>query len=355
MAKVALNDTTLRALEPPRKGQRSVWDSRLPTFGIRISQGGSKTFVVNRHNSLITIGRYPIISLSDARVEAKRLLYEFTLGRSRPQSVTFQQAIELFLADKAQAKRPSTVYSYKLKLERLKIRGMLADFSHAEAAHKLNRITAPSEKSHVLVAGKVFFNWCIKRRYLTENPLAGITKPAAERRTRVLSDAELKSIWNACPELGTFGKIVRLCILTGQRRGELAALRAEFFDGNICNLPGTLTKNHRIHPFPVGDLCREHLPNLPPSGPLFKFNNWGQAKAQLDKLSGVTGWTLHDLRRTFRTNLGRLGVAPHVAERLVNHVSAQSEMELTYNPYAYMPEMRDAIDRWETILAKVIA
>jgi hypothetical protein len=69
----------------------------------------------------------------------------------------------------------------------------------------------------------------------------------------------------------------------------------------------------------------------------------------------VTGWTLHDLRRTFRTNLGKLGVAPHIAERLVNHISARTDMERTYDIYAYLPEMRAAIEKWESHLTALLA
>jgi integrase len=269
----------------------------------------------------------------------------------RPQSITYSQAVEVFLKDKEQARRASTVYGYGRLLARLNFKGPVSEITHADVARKLDRITRPSAKSHVIVAGNVFFNWCIKRRYLTENPLTGITKPKTLRRNRVLSDAELRSIWHACAELGTFGTIVRLFILCGQRSREVAVLRGEFFTDDICTLPHTLTKNHRTHPFPVGELFRQHLPPLPKEGLLFRFNNWGKEKAELDTLSGVIGWTLHDIRRTFRTNLGKLGVAPHIAERLVNHVSAQSEMEQVYDVWTYMPEMRDAIARWEKHLA----
>jgi len=77
---------------------------------------------------------------------------------------------------------------------------------------------------------------------------------------------------------------------------------------------------------------------------------WGKTKATLDELCGVTAWTLHDIRRIFRTNLGRLGVVPHIAERVVNHVSARSDMERTYDLHRYLPEMRDAIEKWEAHL-----
>ena len=81
MAKMTFSDVGLRSSTPPPKGQISYWDRQAPSFGFRVSQGGTKTFVLNRKNSLITIGRFPTISLSQARTEAKRLLAEFTLGK----------------------------------------------------------------------------------------------------------------------------------------------------------------------------------------------------------------------------------------------------------------------------------
>jgi integrase len=88
--------------------------------------------------------------------------------------------------------------------------------------------------------------------------------------------------------------------------------------------------------------------------PEIPFNGWSKSKALLDKLSGVTGWTLHDLRRTFRSNLGRLGVAPHIAERLVNHVSARTDMEQVYDRYKYLPEMKDAIERHDRFITSLL-
>jgi integrase len=69
----------------------------------------------------------------------------------------------------------------------------------------------------------------------------------------------------------------------------------------------------------------------------------------------IAPWTLHDLRRTFRTNLGRLKVRPGIAERLVNHISARTEMEETYDLYTYLPEMREAMERWEAFVQTTVS
>ena len=388
MPKIAISDFSLRSLKPPERGQLDYWDERFPSFGIRLSQGGSKTFILNIHNSRRSIGRYPLISLAQARTEARRLLAEKTLGKVRPQSITFPQAVELFLEEKAKARRPSTVADLKDRLFRhFPLKGQLSEVTHQEIVRRLSKIKTPREHNHALRVGKGFFTWAMHRRDITENPCTGISTRTVSSRARVLSDQELQSIWRACDQTGGvkdteaaepsgpprmpahFATIVKLLIVTGQRRGEIAALQPSYFSHNqqtIC-LPATLTKNGREHTFPVSATAIELLKTaasetssdtflFPARGKKSKpFNGWSKSKVALDKLSGATSWTLHDLRRTFRSNLGRLGVAPHIAERYVNHISAQSEMEQTYDRWKYLPELRDAAERHDRFIASLLA
>lgn len=350
MAKVALSDASLRSIKAPTKGQSKFWDDKLPGFGVRVSQGGSKTFVLNRDNTLITIGRYPILSLAEARGEAKRLLAEFTLGRIRPETISFEKALDLFIEDKKQAnRRPRTIEGYRRVIGLFGFRGPLAQISHAEAARRYDRINAPSERSHALVGGKVFFSWCIKRRYISENPLAGLSKPVSAPRTRVLTDDELRKIWYSAE--GHFGNIVKLAILTGQRRGELSELKPQYVSGDLCTLPGTLTKNHRQHCFPIGKMAQEVLAKFE-----YKpFTNWSQAKATLDKASGTNGWTVHDIRRTVATNMARMGVSLPTVEKLLNHISGSfGGIVGIYQQHDFMPEMRKAVDGWEERLFSLL-
>ena len=112
MTNDGFSDLYLKNLPAPEKGQKCYWDPKLPSFGLRVSQGGSKTFVLNRHKSLISIGRYGIVSLADARKEARTLLAEFTLGKVRPQSITYEKAVKLFIEDKKKGVRGSTADQY---------------------------------------------------------------------------------------------------------------------------------------------------------------------------------------------------------------------------------------------------
>lgn len=368
MPKVNLSDALVRSLPSPEAGQLDYWDATLGTFGLRISQGGSKTFIIKVGNSRRTIGRYPILSLSEARTEAKRMLAEKTLGKLRPQSLTYAKAKELFLDDKRNARRGSTADGYEYYLDRFfEFSGMVGDVQHGELVRRLDRIKAPSTYNHALAAARAFFNWCAKRRYLTENPITGISERRKVSRDRVLEDDELKAVWEACGKSDTdmpesFPKIVRLLILTGQRRSEVAGLRGEFFADQSCTLPKELCKNGRAHTFPVGTMAADIVGNAAP-GLLFPargretpFNGWSKAKAALDKASGVDGWTLHDLRRTFATNLAKLGVPIHVVEKLLNHISGTTGgLVGIYQKHAYWDEQVDAVRRWEDRLRAIVA
>ena len=170
-----------------------------------------------------------------------------------------------------------------------------------------------------------------------------------------------------------FGFIVMLLILTGQRRGEIAALKWSYInvDDRTITLPAEATKNRRQHTFPFGQGVADILEGMPQLGdylfpasrehvrgkPTTVFNGWPKAKAQLDaKLENVEPWTLHDLRRTFSTGLAALGIAQVVVEKLLNHVSggALSPIAQVYNRHSYMAEMRAAIEAWEDKLATLV-
>jgi integrase len=156
-----------------------------------------------------------------------------------------------------------------------------------------------------------------------------------------------------------------LLILTGQRRGEIAALKRAWVDHEKITLPAVLTKNGREHVLPIGARAQRVI-RLAGSGPglLFParglpntpFSGWSKSKKALDRISGVKDWTLHDLRRTFSSGLAALGTPLHVTEKLLNHVSGSiSGVAAIYNRHTYMDEMRSAITAWETRLESLLA
>ena len=344
------------------------WDAKLPCFGIRLSQGGAKTFVLKHDNRRITLGHFPLISLQDALTEARRLLAEFTLGHLHPQSMSVKAAIDDYLAEKAKNRRPLTVQGYRWLLYRhFRFQGRLGDITPAQITHRLAKLP-PGQYNHALTVGRIFFNWCRKRRYLTNNPCDGLSPYAREPRTRVLSDEEVGRIWRctaACLETpselpASFARIVQFLILSGLRRGECAHIQSDHVQGNLLILPPTLTKNGREHILPLPSLAKQVLGTSSgsyvfPGRRNSAFNGWGKAKMTLDELSGVSKWTLHDIRRTVATRMAEMGVLPHVIERILNHATGTiSRIAFVYNKARYIEEMRAALGLWEDRLASVI-
>ena len=361
MPSVRLTDITIRSLKAPAKGQVTYWDKGL---GIRVSQGGSKTFVVMAGSGKRrALGRYPQLSLSRAREKARLYVPNAT-------DVSFPDALDLFVEVHCKAKnRPSTAYHTERLLRIHFGHFRKLDVTANEIAIILDKLVkTPSEANHAFAAVRTFFRWCERRGYIERNPVRMLQMPyPRKRRKRVLTDEELKTLWQATFQLeGLFGEIVRLLILLGQRRGETAALRATFYSDNeqTLTLPGEITKNGRDHVIPVGPMAAailaKRVRDERKSDLLFQaigsdlpFSGWSKCKKALDKCAPIAPWTLHDLRRTFRTNLGRLGVRPDIAERLVNHVSYRSEMEEVYNLWSFLPEMREAISKWEAHIQSV--
>ena len=282
----------------------------------------------------------------------------------RPASLAFPAALELFLENHAANLRPRSAYQLTRNLKKhFHWTKSLDQITHHDVAETLDAIDAPSQRAHVLKDVRTFFNWCIPR-YLQSSPCAGIKKSPQKSRERVLTNDELVRVWNWSKELGhPYGTIVLLLILTGQRLGEIAALRWEWIGEDAIRLPAEITKNARATIFPIGKLAQEVLAKVPRLGSLLfparghedkPFNGFGASKLSLDKC-GVTEFTHHDLRRTFATNMAKLGVRLEVTEKLLNHVSGSlGGIVGVYQKYDFQSEMREAVQSWEDHLQAIL-
>lgn len=373
MPKVVLTDRTLQALPPPQTGQTTYWDEQLRGFGVRLSQGGAKSFVVvyGPNRTRKTLGRFPAISLKQARSKARELLAEFTLGIDTHRSISWKQARERFLLDCERKNKPNTVSYYRKRLDTHFKFGTrnLADIAKKDVLQKIRAISiSQSEQHHAFVAARTLFNWALREDYISANPLNGVKgfKPATPRE-RVLTEPELKSLL-ATAETAPypFGRIVEVLLFTGLRRSEAANLEWRFFDTDrgILTLPSNLTKNGRSHSFPVGQGLAGVLSRTPQlSSYIFPsskdtgtvFNGWGKAKERFDSsLEDFEPYTLHDLRRTFATTHAKIGTPIHITEKLLNHVSGTiSGVAAVYNRHTYLDEMRVAVATYDKYLFKL--
>jgi len=284
--------------------------------------------------NLKSIGRVGIISLAEARRTAKQFLAAKTLGKHTTPSIGFSELREEFLHASARKHKPRTTAEYKRLLNRVKFSNV-ADINPRDISTAVAKFQSPAEANHILTALKAIFTFAVQRHYLTFNPARALPLPSKHTpRDRVLSPEELTAVWKALKE-DRFSKIVKLLILTGQRRSEIAAIKVH--DGNGV-IDASFTKNRLKHVFPMSQEAIELLENE-----MF-FNGWGKAKNRLDKESGVTNWTLHDLRRTYATNHAQIGTPIHVIERLLNHISGTlSGVAGIYNRHSYMDEMEKAV------------
>lgn len=367
-----LTDLSVKRLKAPNSGQKTFFDDAMPGFGIRVSQGGAKSFVVmyGTRRRLKTLGRYPALSLSDARKSARRFFVEAeeqtVLAPAEP--IAFTAARDRFLKDSAARNKPGTAAEYHRLLHR--------HFSYDRDLHEIDRrdimqvVTrlsrTPSEQKHAFVAIRTMMNWCVRHGFIDVSPVPPIPQ-ATTARDRILTDRELVAVFNRSQDYGyPFGPIVRLLIMTGQRRGEIAAIRREWLTDDLLTIPEGFAKNSREHRVPLTAAVVKLIDDLPDLGGdlLFPsrndntrpFNGWSKCKARFDEPLGIAPYTLHDLRRTFSSNMARLGTPIHVTEKMLNHVSGTlGGIAAVYNRYAYLDEMRRAFEAHDAFLANLAA
>jgi integrase len=341
MPVIRFNDISLRSLK-----EGLYFDERTPAFGIRIGKHRKTWLVLKEPNrTKLRIGHYPALSLSDARKKALVALGS-PLGDSH--APAFPEARQHYL-DQGQW-RPRPRYEMTRTLNRyFHWTKPIDKITHRDVAEAIDPIEAKSEAAHAFKNLRAFFNWCVPR-YLKYSPCSGLKPPARYfPRSRVLSDNELRNVWHATGD-NVYGTTIRLLTLMGQRLGETSAIRKEWLDGTTLTIPAPFTKNGREHRIPVPQTAIPLIEKLRP------FKSWGDGKAQLDKASGVSSYTHHDLRRTYATNLQRLGIRLEVIETLLNHVSGtKAGIVGTYQRHDYWEEMKQAVDTYEQFLLTLLA
>jgi integrase len=219
----------------------------------------------------------------------------------------------------------------------------------------------------------VLFTWLQRQRRVTINPARGVWRPGPPpSREHTLKPAEIVIFWKACDSVGgVFGGLWKTLLLTGCRLREVSGMtRAELGDNGVWEVPSSRAKNHLTFMVPLPQQAIDVIATVPPikgeAGLVFTTNGktpvsgFSKAKKALDtemtKIAGqpIKPWRVHDLRRTVSTIMnespddGGLGVAPHVVEACLNHISggAKAGVAGTYNKAKYLSEKRVALQRW---------
>jgi integrase len=382
-AGMAVAKITIKTVEQLEPGSR-IWDTVVQGFGVRRQKDGTYYYLRFRKNGvqcMRSIGRHGSPWTPDAaRSEAKRLLGLAVGGADlfvKPLlTESFGHEVVRYLERKRLAMKPRAfeeverhLTNHAAPLHKLR----LAEIDRRTIAQRLGEIetsSGPVARNRLRSSLSAFFAWAVTEGLLDANPVQGTAKlDEGGSRDRTLTPAELGELWSVLDAEPNpqFADIVRLLILTGQRREEIGSLRWSEIDHGLIVLPPERTKNSRQHDVPLSHQAKAILARQPKrKGRDFifgigqaGFSGWSDCKERLDqallacrrqtnrKAKAMPDWRLHDLRRTCATGMAELGVQPHIIEAVLNHVSGhKGGVAGVYNRARYADEMRQALQRW---------
>jgi integrase len=393
---------------PPGKSEAIFFDEDVPGFGLRIREGGSRSFVfqykLGTKQRRMALGTATALNFGATRKTAEQLYARVKLGQDPASdkaegrlraAETFIVAANQFLdtlrtryrprafkeTERHLLKHARTLHELQLaKIDRRDIATVLVAVTNAAGAVTANRVRTSLS---------TFYGWALNRGLAETNPVIGTEKNEEQSRERVLAPSELRLVWSAADD-DHYGSIVKLLALTGQREKEIGDLRrSEIHDAAIF-LPKERTKNKRPHVVPLSPAAlalveaqeqrddRDLIFGRGDGG----FSGWSKSKERLDERikeahrgKAIPHWTLHDLRRTFATyaggglpahELGRLSkseqemargleIQPHVIEAILNHVSGhKAGVAAIYQRGTYEREKRIALDLWADHLLAIV-
>jgi integrase len=387
MPRIRLTKSAIDSL-PTSKSDVVYWDAGYPGFGLKVTPKGRKVFIVLYRTAgagsklrKYTIGPYGRVTLHQARVTAQKVFAAKLDGRDpavekreakrRVVADRVEDLLEMFIAQRLSQNRSPGEISRLLRRE---VGRPWADRSIHEITKRdvvevvtaIEQRGAPVAANKTLKSIKTFLRWCVGRAVLDQSPAEGVPLPAKEvARDRVLDDEELARLILAARQMGgPYGGIVELLALTGQRREEIARLTWPELDleRRVWTIPKSRTKNAKAHLVHLSEQSMAVLTRADHRGPYVfsllgtkPFQEFSRAKRVLDQLSGVTGWRLHDLRRTCVSGMARLGIAPHIADKILNHQSGTiSGVAAVYQRHEFLPERQAALDLWGAHIGQIL-
>jgi integrase len=377
---------TSRAVEAikPIALRQEIPDGLLPGLYLIVQPSGARSWAVRyRHNGRPrkhTLGPYPAIDLKSARVLGAKVLRAAAEGRDptgerqEQRANTVEQVVAQFLLKHGQRRyRPRTF----AEAQRLLKQNVVAHWGHQPIASvtrkqlrdMLDRLVTndtPMLANRVYSITRKLFGWAMEQEIIEVSPYVGLKIPAEEKsRDRILTDQELRAVWQAAGQMGVYGSLVRVLILTGQRRGEIAGLTWDEIDldKGLISLPRERVKNNRAHEIPLSPQAVALIEALPRNSEQYVFSldggpiiNFGRFKNRLDKLCGVQNWTVHDLRRSAASGMARLGVGLPVIEKVLNHVSGSfAGVVGIYQRHDFAGEKRRALELWGAHVAAIVS
>jgi integrase len=368
--------------EPP-KDRAIHWDSSLPGFGLMVTISGHASFVCQYRTGRRShrMSMKPGLTLQDARREAKKLLGDVARGgdplaerqkAARAGDDTFHSIAEAYI--KRERKSVRSMGQRQAALERLVYPALgarpIGEIKRSDIVRLLDKIDdqrGPVAADQALAFIRRIMSWHASRSDEFRSPIVrgmARTKPKERARQRILTDDELRAVWAAAEAstTGLFGPFVQFLLLTATRRTEAAQMAGSEVVGDVWTIPQERYKTGLELVVPLTPPAQASLARLPKIGKgqfVFTtdgerpFSGYSKAKAAFDKACGVTGWTLHDLRRTARSLMSRAGVNADIAERCLGHVI--SGVRGTYDRHAYFDEKKHAFEALAALVERIVS
>lgn len=387
-----LTELGLQRVKPPTSGRLELADALLPGLSCRVTPDGTRTFAlryrVDAWQRRLTLGRWPILGLADARQAAREALALVQQGtdpataRTEARRARERDSVASVIDEYVDRhlKRNTRRWRAAEQMLRRELRPWagrpIESFGRRDVLDLVDGIVdrgSPVSANRTLALLKRFLGWAVERGIIEVNPAAGLRPPHREKpRDRTLSNDELVAVWNACATVGwPIGPFTRLLLTLGCRRGELASACWNHVDlvAAVWRQPAELNKGRRGCELPLSGLAVDILRELPrfeapllfptlrAGGPPRPISGFTRYRARLIRTSGVADFTYHDCRRTFASGLARLGTPPHLLSRLLNHSpgSVEGIAGQVYNRHNYSAEQRQAVEAWGREVARIVA
>ncbi len=365
------------------------WDSECHGLHLKVTPAGKKVFLVYYRTKGASslqrrykLGDYGALTVQQARERARGVLNAVSQGqdpaleRARDRQRLNHDRVDGLVAEFIEKHVVHTRSA--AETERIFEHDVLPRFG-SRSVHTVTKrdivsmLDAIADRGSPIMANRTlavtrkFFNWCLGRDILQKSPCDGVGAPGREtKRDRLLTDDELRRVLATAREIGfPYSSIVQLLGITGQRREEVAGMRWAELDlpARTWTIPAVRSKNGKPHIVHLSDVAVDVVAGLPRVADLVfttngrtPFQGWSKAKRDLDQRAAISGWTLHDLRRTVVSGMARLGIPPHIADKVLNHQSGTiSGVAAVYQRHQFLAERRDALDHWGDHVVNLLA
>jgi integrase len=348
------------------------FDEDTTGLALRVTETGSKSwtfnYTLNDKRNRLTLGAYPILSLAGARTKAIEARTALATGADPRLTAVGNETLQA-VCNSYQAREGNKLRTAKWRSDVLTrlvypVLGArpIRDIRRSEIVRLLDNIednNGPVMADRTLAIIQRVMNWHAGRADDFNSPVVrGMARTSAKElaRKRILTDDELRAVWKTAETFGVFGDLVRFILLTATRRNEAAHMSRKELKGTDWIIPAERYKTKIAHLVPLSSAALALLPQsgewMFPTSSNQPITAWSFLRRRFDKASGVTGYTIHDLRRSSRTLLSRAGVISDHAERCLGHVLPT--IRGTYDLHSYRDEKLRAFEVLASLIDRVV-